>query len=180
MKVDCAAIPAESFERDFFGCVSTDTTARDEPGRLEAADGGTLFHDHIAELPDALQAKLARPLQDATFERVGDSRTRRADVRYIAATNRDLSEQVSQGHFRQDVYFRVSVFPVEVPPLRTRPEDIPVLVEHFLAAPGSTRAGSMPRLTDAQRDHLQTYDWPGNVRELVDFVESLRGDIVQN
>ena len=134
-----------------------------------------LFHDHIAELPDALQAKLARPLQDATFERVGDSRTRRADVRYIAATNRDLSEQVSQGHFRQDVYFRVSVFPVEVPPLRTRPEDIPVLVEHFLAAPGSTRAGSMPRLTDAQRDHLQTYDWPGNVRELVDFVESLRG-----
>ena len=102
VKVDCAAIPPESFERDFFGCVSNDATARDEPGRLEGAKGGTLFLDHVAELPDALQAKLLRPLQDSVFERVGDSRTRRADVRYIAATNRDLSEQVSQGHFRQD------------------------------------------------------------------------------
>ena len=157
----------EAFDRDFFGSVSTDAMEDPEPGHLEAANGGTLFLDQVAELPAALQTKLSGPLQDASYVRVGDSRTRRADVRYVAATTRDLTEHVSQGHFRQDLYFRLSVFPIDVPPLRTRPEDIPGLIAHFLAPTDAD-------LSDKQVEHLQTYDWPGNVRELRNVVERAR------
>jgi truncated hemoglobin YjbI len=144
---------------------------RDRTGHIELADGGTLFLDEVGDIPSELQVKLLRPLQDSTFERVGDGRTRRADVRFIAATNRDLTAQVSQGLLRRDLYFRLSVFPIKVPPLRARPEDIPVLAEHFLAP--HIGAGERPAadLTEAHVQHLQTYDWPGNVRELKNVIE---------
>lgn len=173
VKVDCASIPQTLFESELFGHVSgaVPGAMRDRAGRLEIADGGTLFLDHIVDMPPELQAKLLRPLQDSTFERVGDSRTLRADVRFIAATDRDLTEQVSQGRFRRDLYFRLSVFPIDVPPLRSRPEDIPVLTEHFLANQVVTRHRALARLTEVQARHLQTYDWPGNVRELKNVVE---------
>ena len=143
---------------------------REHVGRLEQADRGTVFLDQVEEIPPALQVKLLRPLQDATFERVGDGRTRRADVRFIAATNRDLADKVAAGGFRRDLYFRLSVFPIKVPPLRDRPEDIPVLVQHFLAAHAAAETAAQ-RVTQAQVEHLQKYDWPGNVRELQNLVE---------
>src|SRR5262249_44269479 len=123
--------------------------------------------DEVGDMPGELQAKLLRPLKDSTFERVGDSRTRRADVRFIAATSRDIVEQVSRGLFRRDLYLRLSVFPLSVPPLRSRPEDIPPLVERFLGDHAATGL----RLTEEHIRHLQTYDWPGNVRELQNVVE---------
>jgi truncated hemoglobin YjbI len=144
---------------------------RDRTGHIELADGGTLFLDEVGDIPSELQVKLLRPLQDSTFERVGDGRTRRADVRFIAATNRDLTAQVSQGLLRRDLYFRLSVFPIKVPPLRSRPEDIPVLVEHFLAAHIAASERPVPNLNEAHVRHLETYDWPGNVRELKNVVE---------
>jgi DNA-binding NtrC family response regulator len=172
VKFDCAAVPADLFESELFGHVSGALTSatRDRPGRLELADGGTLFLDEVGELPLELQAKLLRPLQDSTFERVGDSRTLRADVRIVAATNRDLAELVSSDQFRRDLYFRLSVFPINVPPLRERSEDISVLVEYFLAqnAEGKTE---LERLEQDQLAHLTAYDWPGNVRELKNVVE---------
>ena len=173
VKVDCASIPPNLFESELFGHVSgaVPGSLRDRAGRLELADGGTLFLDEVGDIPAELQVKLLRPLQDSTFERVGDSRTRRADVRLIAATSRDLTDQVSRGLLRRDLYFRLSVFPISVPPLRARPDDIPVLVEHFLAAHVATMEGYTPRVTDAHVRHLQTYDWPGNVRELKNVVE---------
>jgi DNA-binding NtrC family response regulator/truncated hemoglobin YjbI len=169
VKLDCASIPANLFEAELFGQVSgaVPGSFRDRAGRLELADGGTLFLDEVGDMPAELQAKLLGPLQNSTFERVGDSRTRRADVRFIAATSRDLVEYVSRGLFRRDLYFRLSVFPLSVPPLRSRPEDIPVLVEHFLGDHLAAGAG----MTEAHVHHLQTYDWPGNVRELKNVVE---------
>jgi len=173
VKVDCASIPHEVFEAELFGEVSgaVPGSLRDRAGRIETADGGTLFLDEVGDIPAELQAKLLRPLQDSTFERVGDTRSRRADVRFIAATSRDLVEQVSRGLFRRDLFFRLSVFPIAVPALRSRPEDIPVLVEHFLADHPATAEPPAHRLTDAHVRHLQTYDWPGNVRELKNVVE---------
>jgi DNA-binding NtrC family response regulator len=169
VKLDCASIPANLFEAELFGQVSgaVPGSFRDRAGRLELADGGTLFLDEVGDMPAELQAKLLGPVQNSTFERVGDSRTRRADVRFIAATSRDLVEQVSRGLFRRDLYFRLSVFPIAVPPLRSRSEDIPVLVEHFLG----DHVGAGVGVTDAHVHHLQTYDWPGNVRELKNVVE---------
>jgi DNA-binding NtrC family response regulator len=172
VKVDCASIPPERFESEFFGqsAGSLPGVTRDQAGRLENADRGTLFLDQVEEIPPELQAKLLRPLQDAIFERLGDGRTRRADVRFIAATYRDLAEKVADGRFRRDLYFRLSVFPIKVPPLRDRPADIPALVSHFLAenAAADTTAQSV---TQNQFEHLQKYDWPGNVRELQNIVE---------
>jgi formate hydrogenlyase transcriptional activator len=173
VKMDCASIPRDLFESELFGHVSgaVPGAKRDRTGHIELADGGTLFLDEVGDIPSELQVKLLRPLQDSTFERVGDGRTRRADVRFIAATNRDLTAQVSQGLLRRDLYFRLSVFPIKVPPLRSRPEDIPVLAEHFLAAHIVAGARPAPDLTEAHVHHLQTYDWPGNVRELKNVVE---------
>ena len=172
VKVDCASIPREVFESELFGQVSgaVPGSLRDRAGRIELADGGTLFLDEVGDIPAELQAKLLQPLQDSTFERVGDDRTRRADVRFIAATSRDLVEQVSRGLVRRDLFFRLSVFPISVPPLRSRPEDIPALVEYFLGDHGRGQAPER-RLTEAHVRHLQTYDWPGNVRELRNVVE---------
>jgi DNA-binding NtrC family response regulator/truncated hemoglobin YjbI len=173
VKVDCASVPQEVFEGELFGEVSgvVPGSLRDRVGSIESADGGTLFLDEVGDIPAELQAKLLRPLQDSTFERVGDSRTRRADVRFIAATSRDLVEQVSQGHFRRDLFFRLSVFPIRVPALRSRPEDIPVLVKHFLDDHQSAAQPRARHLSEAHVRHLQTYDWPGNVRELRNVVE---------
>src|SRR5215470_17469209 len=133
---------------------------RDRAGRIESADGGTLFLDEVGDIPTELQAKLLRPLQDSTFERVGDSRTRRVDVRFIAATSRDLVGQVSRGLFRRDLFFRLSVFPISVPPLRSRPEDIPALAQHFLNGVLRSSRPRALRLSEAHVRHLQTYDWP--------------------
>jgi DNA-binding NtrC family response regulator/truncated hemoglobin YjbI len=173
VRVDCASIPPDVFESEVFGHVSgaVPGSLRDRAGRIELADGGTLFLDEVGDIPADLQAKLLRPLQDSTFERVGDQRSRPVDVRFIAATSRDLVDQVSRGLFRRDLFFRLSVFPIRVPPLRSRPEDVPVLVEYFLREHGAAGEAAGRRLTEAHVRHLQTYDWPGNVRELRNVVE---------
>ncbi len=173
IRVNCAAIPPELFESEFFvyfrGAFSGALSAR--MGRFEVADGGTLFLDEVGELPLALQSKLLRVLQDGEFERVGESITRQVDVRLIAATNRDLKQRVAQGLFREDLYFRLSVFPIRSAPLRERLEDIPLLAAHFLTA--SCRRLHKPglKISLAQIQRLQAYHWPGNIRELENRIE---------
>jgi transcriptional regulator with GAF, ATPase, and Fis domain len=144
---------------------------RDRAGRFEVADGGTLFLDEIGEIPLPLQGKLLRVLQEREFERVGEERTRRVDVRIIAATNRNLSDEVAAGQFRQDLYFRLSVFPLEMPTLRSRREDIPVLAKHFLRQAAARCNFPPPRLTQINVKELVNYSWPGNVRELQNVIE---------
>jgi transcriptional regulator with GAF, ATPase, and Fis domain len=173
VKVNCASIPRDLFESEFFGHVRGSFTGavRDRAGRFQLADEGTLFLDEIGEIPLELQSKLLRVLQEGTFERVGEERTRRVNVRIITATNRDLRQEVKAGNFRQDLYFRLSVFPMEVPPLRDRKEDIPLLVRHFInLARQKARCGTL-QFTDQQMARLQSYNWPGNVRELQNVVE---------
>lgn len=174
IKVNCGAVPDALFESEFFGHVKGAFTGalRDKPGRFEMADGGTLFLDEIGEVPLALQAKLLRVLQEQEVERVGDTRSRKLNVRVITATNRNLKAEVDAGRFREDLFYRLSVFPIEVPPLRDRREDIPRLAEHFIRA-SSRRLNSRrpPRLTAAVAQQLAAYDWPGNVRELQNAVE---------
>jgi transcriptional regulator with GAF, ATPase, and Fis domain len=171
VKVNCASVPKELFESEFFGHVRGAFTGafRDRAGRFELAHGGTLFLDEIGEIPLEQQSKLLRVLQESEFERVGDTRTRKVDVRIVAATNRKLEVEVAQGRFRQDLYYRINVFPLVIPPLRERDDDVLVLAEHFLR----TRAGGRRDLTlsDAQRQLLLDYDWPGNVRELEHVIE---------
>jgi transcriptional regulator with GAF, ATPase, and Fis domain len=173
IKVNCAAVPRELYESEFFGHARGAFTGalRDRAGRFELADGGTLFLDEVGEIPPELQAKLLRVLQEGELERVGEERTRRVDVRLIAATNRDLRAEAEAGRFRQDLYFRLSVFPIELPPLRRRVEDIPVLAEHFLALAARKLGRPKPRLTLADAQRLQRYGWPGNVRELQHVIE---------
>ena len=140
-------------------------------GRFELADRGTLFLDEIGEIPLELQAKLLRVLQERSLERVGEERTRRIDVRVIAATNRDLAAEVRAGRFREDLFFRLNVFPIHCAPLRERPEDVPLLAEHFLRQ-SCERLGVMPpKLTRAAVEELRAYDWPGNARELQNVIE---------
>jgi transcriptional regulator with GAF, ATPase, and Fis domain len=173
VKVNCASIPKELFESEFFGHVRGAFTGahRDRVGRFELADRGTLFLDEVGEIPIELQAKLLRVLQEGELERVGDDRTRRVDVRVIAATNRNLSEEVNAGHFRADLFYRLSVFPVEVPPLRARAEDVLPLAEHFLRLHGRALGRSGLEIGPAQRGLLMAYNWPGNVRELSHVIE---------
>lgn len=173
IKVNCAAVPRELYESEFFGHAKGSFTGalRDRVGRFELADGGTLFLDEVGEIPLELQAKLLRVLQEGELERVGEERTRRVDVRVVAATNRDLRSESEAGRFRQDLYYRLSVFPLEVPPLRKRKEDVPLLVEHFLAIAARKVGRPTPPLTLAVVQRLQQYDWPGNVRELQHVVE---------
>ena len=173
IKVNCAAIPRELYESEFFGHVKGSFTGalRDRLGRFELADKGTLFLDEIGEIPLDLQSKLLRVLQEGELERIGEERTRRVDVRIIAATNRNLKSEAEAGRFRQDLYYRLSVFPMDLPPLRKRIEDIPLLAEHFLARYARQLGRKLPRLTLSNVQDLQRYDWPGNVRELQHVLE---------
>lgn len=173
IKVNCAAVPRDLFESEFFGHVKGAFTGalRDRVGRFELAEGGTLFLDEVGEIPLELQSKLLRVLQEGEVERIGDERTRRVDVRVIAATNRDLPTEADAGRFRRDLYYRLSVFPIEVPPLRTRIEDIPLLAEHILDNLIRKAGRPRPGLTLATVQQLQQYDWPGNVRELQHVIE---------
>jgi PAS domain S-box-containing protein len=173
VKINCTAIPRELFESEFFGHIkgAFSGASRDRIGRFQLADGGTLFLDEIGELPLAMQPKLLRVLQDGEFEPVGNDQTRRVNVRIIAATHRDLKSLVHAGRFREDLYYRLSVFPIEVPPLRERKDDIPLLAKHFLEMACKRFSRSGLHLTASQIKQLQNYDWPGNVRELQNVIE---------
>jgi formate hydrogenlyase transcriptional activator len=173
IKLNCSAVPEGLFESEFFGHVKGAFTGalKDKPGRFELADGGTLFLDEIGEVPLAMQAKLLRVLQEQELERVGDTRTRKVDVRIIAASNRDLKKEVDEGRFRQDLFYRLSVFPVEVPPLRERREDVAPLVAHFVRQSARRMNRPEPQISKAALDRLVSYPWPGNVRELQNTVE---------
>ena len=173
IRVNCASIPKELYESEFFGHVKGAFTGalKDRAGRFEAADGGTMLLDEVGEIPPELQSKFLRVLQEKQYERVGEEKTRTVDVRIIAATNRDLKKDVQLGRFRQDLYYRLNVFPLEVTPLRKRKEDIPPLAAHFLEQ--AIRRLHVPavRLTPANVQQLQSHDWPGNVRELQNTIE---------
>ena len=173
VRVNCASVPRELFESEFFGHVRGAFTGaiKDRVGRFELAHGGTLFLDEIGEVPPELQSKLLRVLQEGQFEKLGEDRTRTVDVRIIAATNRDLEAEVRSGRFRQDLYYRLSVFPIEMPPLRDRTEDIPTLARQFLLQSARKLGTPALRLTASQMKELQAYDWPGNVRELQNVIE---------
>ncbi len=166
--VNCGAIPRELIESELFGHEKGAFTGATERriGRIESADGGTLFLDEIGELDPAVQVKLLRALQERTFERVGSSQSTSVDVRIVTATNRDLAKEVAEGHFREDLYYRVNVVPVALPPLRERREDIRLLAETFVQ-----RAQPEKRLTRAALAALEGYAWPGNVRELQNAIE---------
>ncbi|MDR5904427.1 sigma 54-interacting transcriptional regulator [Franzmannia qiaohouensis] len=173
IRVNCAAIPHDLFESEFFGHVKGAFTGavNDRPGRFELADGGTLFLDEVGEIPLALQSKLLRVLQDQQFERIGGNRTREVDVRVIAATNRDLRDMIEAGEFREDLYFRLNVFPIESVPLRSRIEDVPLLARHFLQRACQKFNKPGVRIPPAQLQILQRYPWPGNIRELENVIE---------
>jgi transcriptional regulator with GAF, ATPase, and Fis domain len=173
VKVNCASIPAELFESEFFGHVKGAFTGahRDRVGRLQMADGGTVFLDEVGEIPLGLQGKLLRALQEREFERVGDDRTIKVNVRVVAATNRDLEAEVKAGRFREDLYYRLGVFPILVPPLRDRRNDIGPLAEHFLARTCADLGRDPMRLSKQQVQRLMGHRWPGNIRELRNIIE---------
>jgi transcriptional regulator with GAF, ATPase, and Fis domain len=173
VRVNCASIPRDLFESEFFGHVRGAFTGavKDRAGRFETAEGGTIFLDEVGEIPMDIQNKLLRILQEKRYERVGDDRTRRADVRIVAATNRDLKKAIAAGRFREDLYYRLNVFPIQVPRLRERMDDIPLLATHFVALSCRELKCAKPRLTKAGIDKLQNYDWPGNIRELRNVIE---------
>ncbi len=173
IRVNCAAVPRELFESEFFGHVrgAFSGAIRDRVGRFELANGGTLFLDEVGEIPLELQSKLLRVLQEGSFERVGEEKTRRVDVRIIAATNRDLKAEVEQGRFREDLFFRLNVFPIECSPLRQRRDDIPLLAQHFLRLSCQRLNVPEPRLSRANVEELERYAWPGNARELQNVIE---------
>jgi formate hydrogenlyase transcriptional activator len=173
VRVNCAAIPSGLLESELFGHEKGAFTGAimRKPGRFEVADKGTLFLDEVGDIPMELQSKLLRVLQEREFERLGSSRTQQVDVRVVAATHRDLKQMVDDGTFRSDLYYRLHVFPLTVPPLRDRQEDIPVIVRHFV----DKYARRMNRCIDAiptkTMEAFTKYCWPGNVRELQNFVE---------
>jgi transcriptional regulator with GAF, ATPase, and Fis domain len=173
VKVNCGSIPRELFESEFFGHVRGSFTGavRDRIGRFQLAHGGTLFLDEVGEIPLDLQAKLLRVLQEGEFERVGDDATRRVNVRVLAATNRDLQREIADGRFRLDLFYRLGVFPIEMPPLRSRREDIPDLVSHFVRQCCERLHLTVPRVPVRELDRAREYDWPGNIRELQNAVE---------
>jgi PAS domain S-box-containing protein len=173
VKVNCASVPKELFESEFFGHVKGAFTGahRDRIGRFQLADGGTIFLDEVSEIPIESQGKLLRVLQESEFERVGDDLTRSVDVRIIAATNRDLERLIVDGDFREDLFYRLSVFPIDVPPLRERGEDIVQIAQHFLEQTCRDFGRPLLTLTRAQTEHLRAYQWPGNVRELKNVIE---------
>jgi transcriptional regulator with GAF, ATPase, and Fis domain len=171
--VNCAALPETLVESELFGHEKgafTGALSR-RTGRFEQADGGTLFLDEIGELPLETQAKLLRVLQSGEFERVGGERPLKTDVRVIAASNRDLEEAARQGTFRSDLYHRLAIFPIHLPPLRERREDIPLLAAYLLTRKARRLGRKIDHLPEEIIAHLQTYDWPGNVRELENVLE---------
>lgn len=173
VKVNCGAVPEPLFESEFFGHVKGAFTGalRDKPGRFELANGGTLFLDEIGEVPLTMQAKLLRALQEQEIERVGDTHTRKVNVRIIAATNRDLKQEVAAGRFRQDLFYRLSVFPIDNPPLRERREDLPMLAEHFVKVAARRLNSRAPKIPAPMLRLLSAHAWPGNVRELQNVME---------
>ncbi len=173
IRVNCAALPESIIESELFGHVKGAFTdaASDRRGRFELADGGTIFLDEIGEVPLPIQAKLLRVLQNRVFERVGSSEPRRSDVRIIAATNRDLVAAIENGEFRQDLFYRLNVLPINVPPLRSRPEDIQPLADYFLTVYAKETKKKISGLSSEAMDVLMRYDWPGNVRELQNVIE---------
>ena len=173
IRVNCAAVPKDLFESEFFGHLRGAFTGalRDRRGRFELADGGTLFLDEVGEIPLELQGKLLRVVQEGQFEPVGSEESRSVDVRIVAATNRNLAHEVEQGRFREDLFYRLSVFPIEVPPLRMRRDDIASLACHFIRDAAHRLGRRVSELQPEQAEALRTYDWPGNVRELQHAVE---------
>ena len=184
VEVNCAAIPTELIESELFGHMKGSFTGaiEDRAGKFELADGGTLFLDEVGDMSLAAQAKVLRALQEGLVTRVGGAKPVKVDVRVLAATNKDLAEEIRQGHFREDLYYRLNVIPLHVPPLRERREDIPMLVQHF-AQQAVREAALRPKRFSAEAvERLQRMDWPGNVRELRNTVERLlilaAGDVV--
>jgi transcriptional regulator with GAF, ATPase, and Fis domain len=171
--VNCSALPATLVESELFGRERGAFTGAGERqiGRFELADGGTIFLDEIGEMPLALQSKLLRVIQDGEFERLGNPRTIKTDVRIIAATNRNLTEEVKNGKFREDLFYRLNVFPISMPPLRTRREDIPLLVNHFVAKFNHKIGRKIETISKDTLEMLCAYYWPGNVRELESVIE---------
>ena len=175
VSLNCAAVPADLIESELFGHEKgafTGAVAR-KVGKFERADGGTLFLDEVGDMPANMQAKLLRVLQTGELERVGGSQTIRVDVRVLAATNKDLSEEIAGGRFREDLYYRLNVVPLHSPPLRERREDIPILVERFLSEAAARNQRKAPRLTTGALALLAGHDYPGNVRELRNLVERI-------
>ncbi len=173
VKVNCAAIPENLLESELFGYEKGAFTgaATKKPGRFELADGGTIFLDEIGDMPLGLQAKLLRVLQEKEFERLGGTKTLKVDVRIIAATNKNLANLVKQGKFREDLYYRLSVVPIQIPPLRKRKEDIPTLVEHFLLRSAVISKQPEKKVSKEALQRLISYEWPGNIRELENTIE---------
>ena len=173
IRVNCANLPPELIESELFGHEKGAFTGaiNQKIGRFELADGGTLFLDEIGEIPHNLQAKLLRALEEGEFNRLGSAQNQKVDVRIIAATNRDLKTEVQEGRFRKDLYFRLDVYPVTLPPLRQRKEDIPLLVHHFLSRFNKKLGKSISRIPEKTLISLQNYAWPGNIRELEHVIE---------
>ena len=173
IKLNCAAIPFDLLESELFGHEKGAFTGAvaQKIGRFELADKGTLFMDEVGDIPLALQPKLLRVLQEQEFERLGSGRTHRVDVRLVAATHRDLVEMVKRNEFRSDLYYRLNVFPISLPPLRARREDIPLLVEHFVEIYGRRMSKQIDYISPQTMAALTSYQWPGNIRELQNFIE---------
>jgi transcriptional regulator with GAF, ATPase, and Fis domain len=171
--VNCAAIPADLFESEFFGHIkgAFSGAISDRVGRFELADGATIFLDEVGEIPLQLQGKLLRVLQEQQFERVGESKTRHVNVRVISATNQKLKTLVQQNKFREDLYFRLNVFPIHSPALRERTDDIPLLVKHFIDKVCLNFNRPKPQVSVSQMRFLTQYHWPGNIRELENIIE---------
>jgi formate hydrogenlyase transcriptional activator len=173
IKLNCAAIPFDLLESELFGHERGAFTGAiaQKIGRFELADKGTLFLDEVGDIPPALQPKLLRVLQEQEFERLGSTRTHQVDVRLVAATNRNLVEMVKQNEFRSDLYYRLNVFPIPLPALRERREDIPALVEHFVEIYARRMGKEIEHIPSETMSALVSYQWPGNIRELQNFIE---------
>ena len=185
IKLNCAAIPFDLLESELFGHERGAFTGAiaQKVGRFELADKGTLFLDEVGDIPPGLQPKLLRVLQEQEFERLGSTRTHRVDVRLVAATNRNLAEMVKRNEFRSDLYYRLNVFPISLPPLRERREDIPALVTHFVELYGRRMGKQIEHIPPDTMSKLIAYQWPGNIRELQNFIERsvivTSGDVLQ-
>ena len=173
IKINCAAIPRELVEAELFGFEKGAFTGavQSKPGRFELADGGTLFLDEIGEIPMEMQVKLLRAIQESEFERVGGVKTTKVQVRLIAATSRDLTKEIAAGRFREDLFYRLNVVPLQLPPLRERRDDIPLLAEHFRQKYNARLKKNVERIEDDALAALSAYSWPGNIRELENVLE---------